>query len=216
MPIDVSELLIPMGILDARLQDLLRAKLPDPVDLTYWESRHNRTFYIDYTIDECYALVELSKVIVNMNYNEKDIPKEDLKPIYIYIMSYGGDSDQAMYFCDLMLSSRIPIITIGTGVCMSSGFLIFLSGHRRYAFPHCQMLVHSGSAGFQGTAEQVKEAQKNYEAQIKAIKQYVLGRTSIPEKIFNKNKSKDWYLNGDELIKYNIINKFVEKFEDID
>ncbi len=197
-------------------KDILEAKLPDPIDLGYWEARHNRTFYVDYNIEEDYSLVELAKTIINLNQKEKSIPVDELKPIYIYIMSYGGDLDQAMFFCDLVLSSRIPIVTIGTGVCMSSGFLIFLSGHRRYAFHHCQMLVHSGSAGFQGTAEQVKEAQKNYEAQIKSIKQYVLDRTSIPEKVFNKNKSKDWYLNGDELIKYNIINKFVEKFEDID
>lgn len=43
---------------------------------------------------------------------------------------------------------------------MSAGFLIFLAGKRRYAFEHCQMLVHQGSAAFQGSAAEIEEAQK--------------------------------------------------------
>ena len=51
------------------------------------------------------------------------------------------------------MSSRIPIITVAMGAAMSAGFIIFLSGHKKYAFKHSQLLVHSGSAGFHGTAE---------------------------------------------------------------
>lgn len=188
---------------------------PTPEEFTYWKARENRTFFIDYEIDECYDLLELSKIIIQMNMEERDIPDDELKPIYIFIHSYGGDIEQANYFCDLVQSSRIPIVTIGMGVAMSAGFLIFLSGRRRYAFKHCQMLVHSGSAGFQGTAEQIEEAQKNYKKQLDSMKAYILERTSIDEKTFNKNRNKDWYLTSDELEKYNIADKIITSFEDI-
>ena len=69
------------------------------------------------------------------------------------------------------------------GVAMSAGFLIFLSGKKRYAFPHTSMLVHSGSAAFQGTAEQIEEAQRNYKKQIGQMKSYILANTNIDEKI---------------------------------
>lgn len=189
--------------------------IPSPEDYTYWKARACRTFYIDYEIDECYDLVELSKVIIQMNMEEKDIPKKDLKPIFLYLHCYGGDLEQANYFCDLIKSSRIPIVTVGMGVAMSAGFLIFLAGHKRYAFKHCQMLVHTGSAGFQGTAEQIEEAQKNYKKQLENMKAYILENTDIDEKTFNKNKSKDWYLTSDELVKYRIVDKIIESFEDI-
>ena len=186
-----------------------------PEEYTYWKARENRTFYIDYEVEEDYSLIELSKIIIQMNMEEKDIPKEDLKPIYLYIHSYGGCLEQSFYFCDLIMSSRIPIITIAMGVAMSAGFLIFCAGHKRYAFKHSQLLVHSGSAGFQGTAEQIEEAQKNYKKQLNEMKVYILSRTNIDEKVFNKNKAKDWYLTAEELVKYNVVDKLVDSFDDI-
>ena len=194
--------------------DLKDVTLPTPDEVSYWTSRKNRTFYIDYDIAEDYSVMELGKIIIQMNMSEKDIPKDELKPIYIFIHSYGGDLDQANAFCDIIECSRIPIITVGMGVAMSAGFLIFLSGTKRYALKHCQFLAHSGSAGFQGTAEQIEEAQKNYKRQIAAMKEHILSHTSIDEKTFNKNKSKDWYITGDEIEKYEIA-KVISNFEEI-
>lgn len=183
--------------------------VPSPETYTYWKDRQNRTFYIDYEIDEDYSLLELSKIIIQMNIEEKDIRKEDLKPIRLFIHSYGGDLEQANFFCDLVQSSRIPIITIAMGVAMSAGFLIFLSGHKKFVFRHTQLMVHSGSAAFQGTAEQIEEAQKNYKKQIDAMKAYILEKTKIDEKIFNKNKNKDWYLTSDEMLKYHVADNII-------
>lgn len=182
-------------------------QLPSPEEYTYWKSRKDRTFYIDYEIDEDYSLVELAKIIIQMNIEEKDVESPD--PIRLFIHSYGGDIEQALFFCDLVKSSRIPIITIGMGVAMSAGFLIFLLGKKRYAFSHTSMLVHSGSAAFQGTAEQIEEAQKNYKKQIEQMKSYILDNTTIDEKTFNKNRNKDWYLSSDELLKYGVIDEVI-------
>ena len=187
--------------------DTKENQLPSPEEYTYWKDRKNRTFYIDYEIDEDYSLVELAKIIIQMNFEEKDI--ESPEPIRLFIHSYGGDIEQSLFFCDLVKSSRIPIITIGMGVAMSAGFLIFLSGKKRFAFSHTSMLVHSGSAAFQGTAEQIEEAQKNYKKQIEQMKSYILENTNIDEKTFNKNRNKDWYLSSDELLKYGVIDEII-------
>ena len=189
--------------------------LPDPMELNYWEARKNRTFYIDFEVDDDYQLLEIAKTIINMNMAEKDIPVDELKPIYLWIMSYGGDLEQANFFCDLVETSRIPIVTVAMGAAMSAAFLIFLAGKRRYAFKHSQLLIHSGSGQLTGTAEQIKEAQLNYNRQIENMKDYILARTTIDAKTFNKNKTKDWYLTADELVKYHIVDKLVESFDDI-
>lgn len=185
------------------------SEIPSPEEYTYWKDRKNRTFYIDYEIDEDYSLIELAKVIIQMNIEEKSVPKEELQPIRLFIHSYGGDLEQTTFFCDLVQSSRIPIITIAMGVAMSAGFLIFLSGHRKYAFEHTQVLVHAGSAEFQGTASQIEDAQKKYKKQIEAMREYILGKTEIPEKDFDKNKDRDWYLTTDELIKFKVIDETI-------
>lgn len=188
--------------------------LPTPEEVGYWAARKNRTFYIDYDIEDRCELNELSKVLIQMNVSEKDIPADELKPIYLYVFSYGGNLDDAQAFCDIVEASRIPIVTIGMGACMSAGFLIFLAGKRRYAFKHCQFMAHSGSAAFQGTAEQIQQAQDNYKKQIMSMKDYILSHTLIDEKTFNKNKTKDWYLINDDIEKYGVA-KVITSFEDI-
>ena len=183
--------------------------IPTPEEYTYWKDRKNRTFYIDYEIENDYSLIELAKVIIQMNIEESTVLKEDLEPIRLFIHSYGGDLEQANFFCDLVQSSRIPIITIAMGVAMSAGFLIFLSGHKRYAFEHAQILVHEGSAEFKGTAGQIEDAQKKYKKQIDAMKEYILSKTEISEKVFNKNKNRDWYLTTDELLECKAIDGII-------
>ena len=189
--------------------------IPTPEEYTYWKNRESRTFFVDYLIDDNYDLVELSKVIIQMNIDEKDIPKEELKPIYILIHSCGGDSWQSTYFCDLLIASRIPIVTVAMGVTMSAAFDILIAGHRRYAFKHSQAMVHSGYASIQGTQSEIEEFQKNNKKQIAKAKEYILDRTNIDEKLFNRNKNKDWYISGEDLVTYHIVDKLSTDISEI-
>ena len=186
-----------------------------PEEYTYWKDRENRTFYIDYLIDENYNLMELGKIIIQMNMAERDIPKEQLKPIYIFIQTPGGDSGQSDVFCDILITSRIPIITVAMGIAMSAGFEILIAGHKRYAFRRSQTMVHAGYANIQGTQDQVDEAQKNNKRQMIETKNYILSRTNIDEKLYNRNKKKDWYICGDDLVKYHIVDKLINNIEEI-
>lgn len=187
----------------------------DPKEYDYWINRQYGVFFIDYQIDDDYKLMDLSKTIIAMNEINKDIPKEDLKPIKLFIHSYGGDVLQALYFCSLIKSSRIPIYTIATGAAMSAGFLIFLAGHKRFAFNYAQLLIHGGYAEVDGTPSEIESYQKNYKRLQSSIKQYILDNTSINERLFNRNKNKDWYLITDELIEYNIIDKVINDISEI-
>lgn len=71
------------------------SEMISPEEYTYWKDRNDRTFYIDYEIDEDYSLVELSKIIIQMNIEEKDVENPD--PIRLFIHSYGGDIEQALF-----------------------------------------------------------------------------------------------------------------------
>lgn len=189
--------------------------VPTPEEYDYWSNRDKRIFFIDYEMDDDYLLINLSKTIIKLNYDDIGIPEEDRTPIVLFIFSYGGDAAQASFFSDLLISSKTPIITVATGVAMSAAFEIFLAGKKRYAFEHTQMLVHSGSAGFKGTAEQIEAAQNNYKKMLDRSRKYILERTSIDEKTFNKNRNKDWYLTKDDFIKYHIVDKIITNIDEI-
>lgn len=192
-----------------------QSDIPTPEEYDYWDGREKRIFFIDYELDDSYELIELAKTIIKINFDDSLIPVNERKPITIFIFSYGGDSNQASFFSDLLISSKTPVVTVATGVAMSAAFEIFLAGKKRYAFEHTQMLVHSGSASFKGTAEQIEDAQKNYKKMLDRSKDYVLERTSIDEKTFNKNRNKDWYLTKEDFIKYHIVDKIVTCLDEV-
>ena len=205
MPEELMEFMIPRG------KDF---QLVDPVEYDYWVGRKHRCFYIDFELGDDYRCVELMKAIIQLNIEEKDIPKEDLKPIRIFVFSYGGDLSQATALCDVIEASRIPVITVCMGVAMSAGFLIFLAGKRRYAFRQSTLLVHQGSAAFSGSASEIEEAQKNYKKTLDKMKNYIVSHTNIDEKLFKKNQMKDWYIEGEDISRLNIAT-VVSSFDEI-
>ena len=98
---------------------------------------------------------------------------------------------------------------------MSAGLLIFLSGKRRYAFKHTKLLIHQGSASFEGNYEEIDAAQRAYRKEVGRMKEYILSHTKIYEKTYDKNKSRDWYLSGKDLITFGVADKIIESFSDI-
>ena len=47
------------------------------------------------------------------------------------------------------------------------------------------------------------------------MKEYILSRTDIDEKTFNKNKSKDWFFTTDEMLQYGLVDKIVDDLDEI-
>ena len=92
---DIQEMLVPVAIKEMTL--------PDQRELTYWRARVNRTFYLDYYLGEDYEAIELAKIIIQMNLDEKDTATEDLKPIFIWIYTIGGDAGQ----CDALIDVNL-------------------------------------------------------------------------------------------------------------
>ena len=178
----------------------------------YWKARKKRMFFIDYSIDESYDLVDLGKTILTMNMLEKNIPKNKLKPIYLFIFSYGGDLNQTWGFIGIMKASRIPIITINMGVAMSAGFLLLISGHKRYSLRYSDAMVHQGSATISGSSAEVKSAQRNYENNLKFMENYILKRTNIPKELYRKKREKDWYLSPNQQLKFGVVDGIIDDF----
>jgi len=203
--IKVLDIVIPEEIEDV--------KLPSPELVKYYKDYDNRNIAIDYDIDE--SLFEVTKQILEYNRQDKDIPTDKRKPINIYVMSYGGDLYQAYALISTMLASKTPIRTINMGVAMSAGLLILLAGHERYAMKYSTAMIHSGSGGAQGTYEQMEEQQKNYKKLVDMMRDYILERTNIDTKLFNRQKSKDWYLNDKEQVELGIASKIIDNLDEI-
>lgn len=187
--------------------------LPAPELVNYWNLAENRIFYIDYEIDE--SVLEIQRSIININIEDKDIEPEDRKPIIIMIDTPGGLLVETMSLAMTMVMSKTPVITVNIGTAYSGGALLLLAGHTRYGFKYSKAMLHAGSGGVSGTYDQTEAAQKIYKKQVDEMGSYILERSKIDDKTFKKNKSKDWYFDTDEQVKYGLIDSVLESFEEV-
>jgi ATP-dependent Clp protease protease subunit len=197
--------------LPENLEDI---KLPSPEMVNYWRLAENRIFYIDDEID--INILEIQRAIIAINIADKGIEPCDRKSIKLYIDSPGGLLSEAMSLATTCILSTTPVITVNIAEAYSGGALLLLAGHKRYGFPYSKAMIHTGSrVGGGGTFEQTEEAQKLYKKQIEEMGQYILERSGMDEKVFKKNKSKDWYFDVNEQLSYGLITDIVTDFEQI-
>lgn len=189
-------------------------QLPDPGMVNYWRLAENRIFYVDYEIDE--SIMELQRAILAINIADADKPVSDRKKIVVMINSPGGLLTETMSVAMSMVTSVTPVVTVNIGAAYSGGALLLLAGHERYAFKYAKIMLHTGSTGENaGTYEQTEAYQKMYKKMVDWMGEYILDRSTIDQRTFNKNKSKDWYMDNDDCIKYGIIHSEITSLDDI-
>ena len=202
---------MPENMLFAIPESLENLKLPDPTLLSYYQDESNRVLWVDSEI--CGNLTELTKLIIKYNKEDKCKPVEDRQPIKIFITSPGGNLDETLAFVGLIDISKTPVWTIDAGWAYSAAGLILMSGHKRFALPNTECLIHSGSGHLGGSYEQTTEQMKNYKALVDKMRDFILSKTQIDQKLFKKQSTKDWYINTEEMLKYGIVDSIVDDLD---
>lgn len=194
-------------------QTLENMTLPSPELVNYWMLAENRIFYIDFEIDE--SILEIQRSIINFNICDKNIEAKDRSPITLMIDTPGGLLAETMSLVSTIIMSKTPVITVNIAEAYSGGLLLLCAGHRRYTFPYAKAMAHTGNGGISGTYEQTEAAQKLYKKQIDEMGDYIISRTSIDDKTFKRNKSKDWYFDANEQVTFGIVNSIITSLDEI-
>ena len=213
LDIDIDELLDSLGMQMG--EGIANAQLPDPDLLAYYDQLENREIWLDSQVN--ISTLTISKLIMHFNKvdSRNNTPIEERKPIKIFIYSYGGEVAACFNLVDTIQLSKTPVYTYNMGVAMSAAFVILLAGHKRFALPRSTALVHSGSGTTQGTFEQTEAQMKDYKHSVEVMRNYVLSRTTIDQKTFNKNKNTEWYLYIEDQLKYGIVDEEIKTLENL-
>lgn len=184
------------------------------VNLTYpdiyeMEDLEERRLYINDTIDS-----EVVDTIVYhiMRYNREDkgIEVKERKPIILYINSNGGSVSDGYAVIDAVVNSITPVYTVNQGYCYSMGFLIFLSGSKRYCMPSATFLMHDGSTmGWDSTAKMKDRMDFETKQVEEYTKKYIMSRTSIDEKLYDEKYRVEWYFYPTEAKKNGVVDYIV-------
>ena len=197
----------------SEIKEVLNLCLQDRDELY---DREARRLYLNSEVDET-IIDNLVYSILRWNREDKGIPTKEREPIILYINTLGGSVSDGFSLIDFILESKTPVYTVNQGVCYSMGFLIFLSGDKRYSMNNSTFLMHDGSSMAFGSVSKVKDRVEFETGQMEEhIKDYVLSRTSISDELYQEQYRKEWYMYSNEAKKYGITTHIVGVDCDID
>lgn len=201
-------------------KDVENLKLPDPDLVQYYKDIDERIIYLEGSIggetdpneDNSIGIV---KRIMQYNREDKLIDPEDRKPIKIFIDSGGGDAYGTVTLVNTILMSKTPVYTINLRDALSAAGYVFISGHKRFAFPGSTVLIHSGSIGYSGDKDKVDAMRKHYDKITKTLDDLILIKTKINAKTLRTKSSREWFMGVDDMIKNGVADQAVTSLEEI-
>jgi ATP-dependent Clp protease protease subunit len=165
------------------------------------------------------SMNKLTKAIIEINDSDEYLRKLYAlhgieltpAPIKMYIDSYGGAVYQCFGLLGVMEKSVTPIHTIVTGAAMSCGFMILISGHKRFGYELSTPLYHQVSTGFRGKIQDMEESLQETKRLQKKIEDITLKKTSISRKKLNEilKQKVDWYMNAKEALDLGVIDEII-------
>lgn len=179
------ELALPIGMGAENL------KLPDPELALFYLELNDRHIWLDTDItpEDCSFLIRWVQYLNRTEANNKT-------PITIHIASPGGHLSAMFTLYHTLINSEIPIHTINEGGAHSAAFIIFLAGDVRTMNPDVTFIAHEGSGGIQGTYKESKSSMKQYEAEVKRMKEMIAERTdfTVEELTEQFDRESDFYI----------------------
>ena len=147
--------------------------------------------------------------IIKWNKEDKDIPVDKRKKIFIYLASDGGDVIAGNSLISVIESSQTPVVGVVFSMAASMASSIYIACHERLAFKTSVILIHDGTQGVYSSANKAKDVMKFYEKLDNVNKNLVITRTNITEEEFESNKDRERYFLADEAKEKGIIDKII-------
>lgn len=199
------------NVLDGVPEEVVDMTLPTPYLRDYYRDEAERVFWVDDEIND--NLLDLVKMIIRCNKEDRGLAVEARKPIKIFIDSPGGDVCALWTTIKAIEISKTPVYTINYCTAFSAAADLLASGHKRYALPGTSAMVHSGSCVFGGTVEQAENMKKHFDKLGKKITDYFLAHTKADPKAFKKKAPSDWYMDECEMLENGLIDEIVKNFD---
>jgi ATP-dependent Clp protease protease subunit len=176
----------------------------------YKDLSKKRILYINGGIDD--GLIDMVAMpILFQNEIEKDIPEDKLKPITIYLNSYGGDIDPTLYTIGVIEGSRIPIHIKVLSIAASAGLYLALSCKHRIASENSIFLLHKGSIQLSGNTGDAEDTIAFYKEEVGSkFDDLILRRTKInPDELKKIRRNETYCLGREALEKYGFIDEII-------
>ncbi|MFA5891244.1 MAG: ATP-dependent Clp endopeptidase proteolytic subunit ClpP [Actinomycetota bacterium] len=135
--------------------------------------------------------------------------EDSKKDISLYVNSPGGSVYAGLAIYDTMQYIKPDVQTICIGMAMSMGAILLCSGAKgkRYSLPNSKIMIHQGSAGFQGTPTDIEIHAKEVLSLRRRMAEIIAYHTGQPVEQVEKDIDRDRFMNADEAKSYGIIDE---------
>lgn len=191
------------------LKDFKTGSIYEEIYKKLWQEK--RILYLNSEIDDN-TIDMISVPILLQNELEKDIPERELKPITIWLGSYGGSADACAFLVEVIEKSRIPIHARVLYIAASAGLYIAIACKHRVASNNTIFLLHKGSISLGNTsAGEAEDIIAFYKDEVgKIFDDLILRRTKITAPELKKIKRNETYCLAQEALdKYGFIDEIV-------
>ena len=194
-------------------ESVANLQLPDPYLRNLYRDEEERVYWLDGQISD--ENLDLVKMIMRCNREDKDIPVSERKPIKIFIDSIGGDVLTEWTIVNAIKCSKTKVITINYCAAFSAAADILASGHERLALPGTHVMMHNGSCGYSGQADAVESQKKYFDGLSKKITDHILNVTNLNPRTYKKKAVVDWFFDENEALDSGIIDRIITDFDDL-
>lgn len=176
----------------------------------YSELLKDRILYLNNDIDDNTVDMITMQILI-ANEKEKDIPENELQPIWLYLNSYGGSADVCLHLIQVIEESRIPIYTKTLAIAASAGLYLTVACKHRVGYKNSIYLLHKGSIQLSGNMNEAEEIMDFYKIDVQErMDDLLLRRTKItPEQLKKIRRNETYCLGKRALEEYGFIDEII-------
>jgi ATP-dependent Clp protease, protease subunit len=147
-------------------------------------------------------------IVAQLLHLESEDPDKD---IYLYINTPGGVVYSGLAIYDTMQFIRPDVSTICIGMAMSMGAVILAGGTegKRMALPNSKILIHQGSAGFQGQPTDIEIQAREVIGLKRRLEEIMAEHTHQDIDKVSKDMDRDFYMTAAEAKEYGVIDNVI-------
>jgi len=139
--------------------------------------------------------------------------EDGTKDISLYINSPGGSISAGMAIYDTMVLAPCDIATFGMGMAASMGQFLLAAGTKgkRYALPHCRVLMHQPLGGVTGSAADIAIQAEQFAVIKQEMFRLNADFTGQPIERIASDTDRDFYMTADQAKEYGVVDDILTK-----
>lgn len=141
-------------------------------------------------------------------------PKEDIR---LLINSPGGSVPGMLAIRDCMRAIPNDVVTVNLGMAYSAGQFLLSSGSRgkRYALARSKVLLHQGSAGIGGAAQDIAIQADDLRRTRDTVLGLIAEDTGQPIEVVERDSRRDRWFSAEEARAYGFVDHIVATADDV-